>query len=759
MSENTLMAAGLVLLAGSVLLAAESDSGLVGKGPAAIISVRLNTRAPATFRRFELAIDLNAEYHNPFDPADVALEGHFVTPAGQEQVVPGFLWWECERSKQGDSRPREQVRPTGKADWRIRYCPTIPGKYRYWLVLSDGTNRVQAEPASFTAVASKHPGLVRIAKENPRYFEHDDGTPYFGIGENVCWPGRLGTYDYDNYWQKLADHGANYARLWIGPFDVFTLERTAHHEKDPAGLGRYDLVNSWRLDYVVDLAEHHGLKLMYCIESFNSLRARPMHAMWDRCPYNAANGGPCRRPEEFFTNPEARELFKRRLRYIVARWSYSPAILSWEFWNEVNIIEKYISEDSATWHREMARYLRELDPYDHLITTSWAGTEGDPAVDALPEMDYIQSHQYGARDAAALMIDVCRDKATRYGKPHYFGEFGTGTQAEGTREDTEGIHLHNGLWSGVVSGAAATAMIWWWDSYVEPEDLYRHFRPVSEFVRDVPFNRLSYRPVDIASIEFAGTPPPPRMETLAIDPDRGSWQPAPFNQPVTVTARRDGIVEGGERLAKVLHGVRNHPTLHNPATFHVDYAEPGRFIVSVGGVSGHGGAKLKIYLDGRLEVDEDLADHDASTTTLTQYNGQYAVEMRPGKHEVRVVNDGNDWLYLGYRLTNYRRRSEPAIHVYGLVAEQASSGQPAALVWIKNERYTWYNFNQGEPLGTIPPTRATLDGVPDGDYEIEWWDTYHGNITRRDNANARGRKLVLPIQELTKDVACRVMRK
>ena len=95
----------------------------------------------------------------------------------------------------------------------------------------------------------------------------------------------------------------------------------------------------------------------------------------------------------------------------MARWSYSPAILSWEFWNEVNIIEKYISEDSVPWHREMARYLRELDPYDHLITTSWAGTEGDPDVDALPEMDYIQSHQYGARDAAAHgTAGVCRGR-------------------------------------------------------------------------------------------------------------------------------------------------------------------------------------------------------------------------------------------------------------------------------------------------------------------------------------------------------------
>lgn len=451
MIRYTMAGLGLLLLAGSVLAAADNVDRMVGTGPAAIISVKSNSAAPATFEKFELTIDLKAKYQNPFDQADVALDAHFVTPNGTEQIVPGFLWWQCERSQQGNSRRREQVRPTGRAEWRVRYCPTMPGDYRYWLVLDDGTNRVQTEPASFRAVASEHRGMVRIAKDNPLYFEHDDGTPYFGIGENVCWPGPLGTYDYDNYWKKLAEHGANYARLWIGPFDAFTLERVARGANDAAGLGRYDLVNSWRLDYVIDLAEQRHLKLMYCIDSFNSLRIKPSHAMWNNCPYNAANGGPCQRPEEFFTNPEAKKLFKRRLRYIVARWSYSPAILSWEFWNEVNIIEKYISADSVAWHREMARYLRKLDPYNHLITTSWAGTVGDPNVDALPEMDYIQSHQYGARDAAAFMIEVCHQKTLRFGKPHYFGEFGTGTQAEGTREDTTGIHLHNGLWSGVAS--------------------------------------------------------------------------------------------------------------------------------------------------------------------------------------------------------------------------------------------------------------------------------------------------------------------
>ncbi len=176
MLRKALVGLGLHLFLGSVLFATNDDDRLVGKGPAAIVSVRVNSSAPAAFGKFELAIDLDAEYQNPFDPTDVALEGHFIMPDGQEQIVPGFLWWECERSQQGDSKRWEQVRPTGKAEWRVRYCPAMPGDYRYWLVLNDGITRVQTEPASFSAFASEHAGMVRIAKDNPLYFEHDDGT-------------------------------------------------------------------------------------------------------------------------------------------------------------------------------------------------------------------------------------------------------------------------------------------------------------------------------------------------------------------------------------------------------------------------------------------------------------------------------------------------------------------------------------------------------------------------------------------------------
>jgi hypothetical protein len=341
------------------------------------------------------------------------------------------------------------------------------------------SGEAKTPPRSFTAAAAPFKGFIRRASVSKFHFEYDDGSPYFAVGENVCWPSSRGSYDYDDWFGRLAEAGGNYARLWIGPFDAFTLEAKA------GGLGRYDLANAWRIDAVVRLAEQKGIALMYCTESFNSLRSKPEYNLWHLNPYNAANGGMLQRTEDFFTSAEAKRRFKDRLRYSVARYGDSPALLSWEFWNEVDIIDKYVSADVRAWHEEMARYLRGIDPYRHLITTSFAGSEGDAAVDGLPEMDYVQTHNYGSKDVAEMASGYGLRKAAKYGKPHYIGEFGVDVYGKDNKGDPTGIHLHNGLWAPVVSLSAGTGMLWWWDNFVHPSDLYHHFKPVAAF--DHPF--------------------------------------------------------------------------------------------------------------------------------------------------------------------------------------------------------------------------------------------------------------------------------
>ena len=273
-----------------------------------------------------------------------------------------------------------------------------------------------------------------------------------------------------------------------------------------------------------------------------------------------------------------------------------------------------------------------------------------------------------------------------------------------------------------------------------------------------PFTTTRFAPVQGATVSYAGTPPPPRLEDLELSSDNGSWSPAPFNQPNRFVVHADGKVENEENLCKVLHGVRNHPKLHNPATFEVEYAKAGEFIVNVSGVSGYGGANLRVFVDERQVLAKDFPDEDKVTDTLTQFNGRYAVPVPAGRHAVRVVNEGNDWVYVSYTLPGCRQRTDPGVQVYGLANGSTTPGQVAAIVWLKNERCTWYLHNRGVDAGTIPPTLVALDGIPGGPYEVEWWDTATGKPGERVPATAADGRLTLAAPAFAGDVAAKVWR-
>jgi len=74
---------------------------------------------------------------------------------------------------------------------------------------------------------------------------------------------------------------------------------------------------------------------------------------WKTNPYNELNGGPCAKPNDFFTNAKARAIYQKRLRYFVARYGYSPHLLAWQFFNEIdNVFGPLNGNDVVAWHQE-----------------------------------------------------------------------------------------------------------------------------------------------------------------------------------------------------------------------------------------------------------------------------------------------------------------------------------------------------------------------------------------------------------------------
>jgi len=499
-----------------------------GEGNGTAGNVRESARSVGQYEKVELSLRPESRYGNPFDSREVEVVGLFRTPSDKVIRVPGFYCQAYRRSRDEDGN--ESLSPNGGPGFRIRFAWGEVGRYQYHVTVRDRQGERALGSGVFNVVRSASKGYVRRSADAAFHFQFDSGAPYFAIGENMCWPGEGGTYNYDLWMPKLAAAGGNYIRLWLNnEWNELGLEHLPLSAGDGNGLGRYDQAAAWRIDYLLALAERLGIKVLMCIESFNSLSTR-IHPQWERCVYNRANGGPCARPGEFFTNAEAKRAFEQRLRYLVARWGYSSAVLAWEFWNEVDLVDGYDSASVAAWHQEMARHLRRIDPWAHLITTSFANTAGDPAVDGLAEMDFVQSHSYGAHDVAEQVNRWSLRKAESYGKPHYFGEFGVNVEADENASDPEGIHLHNGLWAAMLSGDAGTAMLWWWDCYVEPRNLYHHFAPVAAFAADIDWVKENYSPAAGADLRYAGGQAPSAFAQLL------SWFYVSYRLPNYVSA-------------------------------------------------------------------------------------------------------------------------------------------------------------------------------------------------------------------------------
>lgn len=723
--------------------------------PLRLMSVTPSRRQVPRYELVEFRLNLQATYDNAFDPEQIDVVAIFTTPAGDRWQVPGFFYRPYTRQLDGRE---ERLSPAGEPDWRIRFAPTQVGRYQVVVTVRDRTGKtVRSQPIDFQCVPSQNAGFVRRSKDDRRYFEFDNGQPYVAVGANVCWAGSRGTYDYDDWLPRYAQAGANYFRLWLGPaWTTFALERV-DEPRERFGVGKIDLANAWRLDYVLELARRLGMTVMLCLDSFNELRKQQYggYPYWEQTPHNVANGGPLREPIEFWTHPEMRRAYRNKLRYLVARYGWSTQVLSWQFWNEVDIVgpDAYNLELITRWHREMGDYLRSIDPWKHLITTSFADSNGREPIDRLPQIDYTTTHNYGSRDISGALTFFHRKKEA-YGKPHYVGEFGAGAMGEDPRVDPTGIALHSGIWSTLMDGAAGTAMLWWWDNHIHAHNLYYHFAALSRFLRGVDFPREGFRRVE----KYTFTPklpnPLPVYQDLTLHGPT-SWEPHPSNRPTTVRIDAEGKVEVQGHVAGLLHGLRNHRDKHNPLTLETDLPHPTRLRILVSGVSGHGGAHLVVERDGVRLLDKPMPDPDdtAKTETLHQYDGEYVVEIPAGKQRTVVKNIGYDWVFVSYLLEKGVRQTAPPLRLFGL------HGRKVSLLYIEHTGHTWHQVNVLQRLlEPVPPTVLHLPDWTPGRYRVQLWDTYEGKPLRTETVTADSSGLKLELPAVERDIAFRLER-
>ncbi len=182
--------------------------------------VDLRIEGPARvgkYEKVEFVIEVGRTFPNPFDPAEVEVDLEIKTPSGKTVVLPAFWYQPYEREAGGRGRKEDWLYPSGAAHFRARYAPSETGAHSCRARRKDKTGTARSKSVSFEAVASTHKGYVRVSKKDPRFFELDDSTPFFPIGQNTAFLGGsqyLSLARVEEVYRKMSENGANYARIW-----------------------------------------------------------------------------------------------------------------------------------------------------------------------------------------------------------------------------------------------------------------------------------------------------------------------------------------------------------------------------------------------------------------------------------------------------------------------------------------------------------------------------------------------------------------
>jgi len=705
----------------------------------------INPPRARLYSRVEIDLNVTGYIGNHFDPEDINITAFITDPDGEVFALPAFYYQDYRRVLLGNA---ERLEPVGQPFWKVRFTPVKAGRYEFYVEAVSKGSSARTPVYSFEVEPSGLPGFARVSGRDSRYLEFENGNSQFFVGLNVCWSGSRGTYDYDEWFRAMAESGVNLVRIWMAPWR-FGIEWKR--------LGRYDLEEAWRLDYVLDLADRYGIYIILCLMNHGQLSTQ-VNPQWSENPYNKARGGPLSKPEEFWTSEEARGLFKKRLRYIVARWGYSTRLLAWELWNEVDLTDNYMSvrENVARWHAEMAAYLKRLDPYKRMVTPSFANPNLDPLVRQLSEIDFVTVHKYGPegfQDVAGTLYDIVRRAWERYRKPVLVTEFGVDWRWEGLTDrplyyfDREGVGLHDGLWATVMAGSPATAMSWWWDNYIHPYNLYYHFKAVADFLKGIDpatsgFKRLETElilPTDLSGEE---------VSDVVVYPSLG-WARL---QESFFVVKLDGTIEGDvSQIPSFIQGA-SHPDLRNNPTFRVTFPRGGRVVVHVNSVS-RAGAVLAVYIDGVLAKRVELPDRDGKYDAFArEYDMDVVVEVPQGVRDVKLDNLGVDWYTVDYVRFEGAALKKAKVRVYGL------TNGTLALAWVKNPDASWWKIVRNESVEPARDVALRLVGFNEGEYRVEVWDTWKGVVKRSWSARATNGTLLVNLEEVVYDLAIKVVK-
>jgi len=708
-----------------------------------IANVRPSADSVELFHRFELSFDIEGRFENPFDPDQIRVDAQITRPDGSVITVPAFFMAEYE-SADGKTRLQGDVdyKPSTGQGWRLRYAPTQAGEHQVVLIAeqADGSQKATAPAVRFTAAVSDHAGYVRVSERNPRYFEYAaSGELFYPVGVNVPWT-RTTTKNpelgaphgtYEHYFSK-ARGNMSATRVWQCHYAW--LEWMPVPGQDPnnswsgyGGMNYYNQMVAAAFDRVFELGEQADLRIMLVLDDNDEHSGPadngPPHA-WAFNPYNKLNGGPAEKPHDRFISSEARQAYRKRLRYIAARWGYSPSLWAINTWNDMN----NPSPETLDWLREMHGYTHELfDGWRPIIF----GTNFKFAAQQIP--DYSQPAQPLPTDKPSVIQEV------------YF--------TRNTKWFIDTLRLE--LWQAMSRGHGG--VMTWPHGMVDRYDAWDCFASMHRFMQGLRLHEQKVQPAEArvvaANVDTAGDATPQRVIALVNYGDIARWGArATEDHFVIDPTAGNQFLEG---ISPKLYGVR-HPEWRTEPTFEFNLPARGEFIIEMG-MQISGPASMKLVVTDNGQPATEFTFPGSERRSVPNESKFLRIPLSAGSHSLKLSLEGpnSDWIDIRRYLIVYDETdSTRLVNVDGLASDQT------AILVLRNVTVGELPEDAlGQTPAKIRDVEVEVANLPDGVYDVIVWDINTGQPRSTSTATATGGKVRVQVGDVVDHAAIKILRK
>ena len=320
---------------------------------------------PLSVKQFELLrvpLQVTGTFRNPFEPKEIDVTADIRTPSGKTETVHAFFAQDYEPVKVGEHEEiLLPIRGSG-TPWRFNYRPRETGRHTVRLSVKDRTGQAQFDAGGFEVTPKASRGFLRVSKNDPRFFDFDNGESFYGTGpsgwfrqtENWMFGG-------NTRWIPIEPHKQFYERKGASRSTFEYLARWHFGQLYLKG-GFIDAYVAWKLDAAVRAMEANGVfwitygrpgsgRTYRNTQAGRKTNPKPANGAVT-CPHIVRQAGLASEEELDFESGGRIELF-----HTVSRLADSPAIWIWSCTDE----DGSFLPEQLPYHD----YIRSLDVYHH----------------------------------------------------------------------------------------------------------------------------------------------------------------------------------------------------------------------------------------------------------------------------------------------------------------------------------------------------------------------------------------------------------